>query len=207
MSLAEGGPTHPSPSTFASLPPILSLHLPSPRPHSPSVHPSSSHPLDPSPAALHRGCLLVGALFLVMQAVQPWEPKEGFCDHSPIGGATEGECVCGVGCCRPVLCCVLPFCTRGAPQPSLAAASLVSMSWGVRWPNVGRGCLSLSVLYLWYAVVDRLVLLLVVASCPVACFRCRGLLLHGGYGSHSGVCVGWVWARCSVAVVCLLTVL
>ena len=25
------------------------------------------------------------------QAIQPWMPKEGFCDHSPIGGATEGR--------------------------------------------------------------------------------------------------------------------
>jgi len=31
----------------------------------------------------------------VSQAVQPWEPQpEGFCDHSPIGGATEEDYYC-----------------------------------------------------------------------------------------------------------------
>jgi hypothetical protein len=28
------------------------------------------------------------------QAIQPWQPKEGFCDHSPIGGATEENFYC-----------------------------------------------------------------------------------------------------------------
>lgn len=28
------------------------------------------------------------------QAVQPWQPKEGFCDHSPIGGPTEENYYC-----------------------------------------------------------------------------------------------------------------
>ncbi len=27
-------------------------------------------------------------------AILPWEPKEGFCDHSPIGGATEEDLYC-----------------------------------------------------------------------------------------------------------------
>lgn len=27
-------------------------------------------------------------------AILPWEPKEGFCDHSPVGGATEEELHC-----------------------------------------------------------------------------------------------------------------
>jgi len=26
--------------------------------------------------------------------IQPWQPKEGFCDHSPIGGATEEDYYC-----------------------------------------------------------------------------------------------------------------
>jgi len=30
----------------------------------------------------------------VSQAIAPWEPKEGFCDHSPIGGATEEDYYC-----------------------------------------------------------------------------------------------------------------
>ena len=29
-----------------------------------------------------------------LQPVQNWEPKEGFCDHSPIGGATEEDFYC-----------------------------------------------------------------------------------------------------------------
>lgn len=28
------------------------------------------------------------------QAIQPWMPKEGFCDHSPVGGATEEDLYC-----------------------------------------------------------------------------------------------------------------
>jgi hypothetical protein len=28
------------------------------------------------------------------QPILPWEPKEGFCDHSPIGGATEENLYC-----------------------------------------------------------------------------------------------------------------
>ena len=28
------------------------------------------------------------------QAIQPWEPKNGFCDHSPVGGATEEDYYC-----------------------------------------------------------------------------------------------------------------
>lgn len=28
------------------------------------------------------------------QAIQPWQPKVGFCDHSPIGGATEEDVHC-----------------------------------------------------------------------------------------------------------------
>jgi len=27
-------------------------------------------------------------------AIQPWQPKEGYCDHSPIGGATEEDYYC-----------------------------------------------------------------------------------------------------------------
>jgi hypothetical protein len=45
-----------------------------------------------------RGCGLACALddgwTNTSAAIQPWQPKEGFCDHSPIGGATEEDFNC-----------------------------------------------------------------------------------------------------------------
>jgi hypothetical protein len=40
--------------------------------------------------------------------IAPWQPKEGFCDHSPIGGATEEDlyCTADMGLTQ-VRCCVL----------------------------------------------------------------------------------------------------
>ena len=99
-------------------------------------------------AGLWRGADAIHAMrrWPYQQPVQSWEPPQGFCDHSPIGGATEEDYYCtqDMGRCLYILMhafTALQGCHTRTPSscPSTGTRPWRMRVWPLSHTAAGRG--------------------------------------------------------------------